>query len=440
MSKEKSKKGSDLDDVEFTGAAVVVDDIADAPEASQPESSSSSASSKSLFSIIISIMLVVTGSCNTLAAKWADSIDITNKTSWYIIDQNDDKSYKYGTVNYKAEFAHPFFQLKQLLTMLVEFQATVMFVGEMTCMVAYFISLLIQRHQWRKKHLGISPSDIRKSRFPTTSDSQSAITQISQYPRPPRMNYFLFAAPAFCDVVATSIQYLGLNLTSASSYQMLRGAVIIFTGLMSLFFLKTRLQAFRWIGMIVVVAGLAVVGVADILLTDETEDTSTGEIILGDILIIVAQIVVAAQMVVEQKILSGADVPALLAVGFEGIFGFIILTILMIPMYYIKVPSSFSKLPERRLEDALNAFWMMSVSGELVASLFTTVVSIAFFNFAGVTVTKCMSATTRMVLDSVRTIIIWAVSIPLFDSQFIPEQVMLMHYLSLIVNHSFSYT
>ena len=36
--------------------------------------------------------------------------------------------------------------------------------------------------------------------------------------------------------------------------------------------------------------------------------------------------------------------------------------------------------------------------------------SIAFFNFAGISVTKELSATTRMVLDSVRTLVIWAVS------------------------------
>jgi hypothetical protein len=33
--------------------------------------------------------------------------------------------------------------------------------------------------------------------------------------------------------------------------------------------------------------------------------------------------------------------------------------------------------------------------------------SIAFFNYSGVSVTKEMSATTRMVLDSVRTLTIW---------------------------------
>ena len=35
----------------------------------------------------------------------------------------------------------------------------------------------------------------------------------------------------------------------------------------------------------------------------------------------------------------------------------------------------------------------------------------AFFNFAGISVTKEMSATTRMVLDSVRTLVIWGVSL-----------------------------
>ncbi len=39
------------------------------------------------------------------------------------------------------------------------------------------------------------------------------------------------------------------------------------------------------------------------------------------------------------------------------------------------------------------------------------ILSIAFFNFSGISVTKEMSATTRMVLDSMRTVVIWAVSL-----------------------------
>lgn len=36
----------------------------------------------------------------------------------------------------------------------------------------------------------------------------------------------VFLIPAMCDLVATSIMYVGLNLTYASSFQMLRGKVL----------------------------------------------------------------------------------------------------------------------------------------------------------------------------------------------------------------------
>lgn len=343
------------------------------------------------FTVFLAVLLVITGSVNTIAAKWADNIEIEPG----------------------VYFAHPFFQ------------ATVMFVGEMCCMVAFIITLFIQRYRWKRRHENdVNVHCANHHGGGEAVEKASTVSTVSEIPTVPRFNFFLFAIPAFCDVVATSVQYLGLNLTSASSYQMLRGAVIIFTGLLSMIFLKMRMQLYRWAGMVAVVVGLAIVGIADIVFIKEDESHSTSEVIAGDVLIIVAQIVVAIQMVVEQKLLSGVDIPALFAVGLEGIFGFIILTILMIPMYYIHVPDTFSKNPENRLEDALNAFWMMSQSGELVGALCCTVVSIAFFNFAGISVTKYMSATTRMVLDSIRTIIIWAVSIPLFDSQFIPLQIL----------------
>ena len=50
-------------------------------------------------------------------------------------------------------------------------------------------------------------------------------------------------------------------------------------------------------------------------------------------------------------------------------------------------------------------------------------ISIAFFNFAGVSVTKELSATTRMVLDSVRTLVIWTVSLALSWQSFYWPQV-----------------
>ncbi|PKU27828.1 solute carrier family 35 member f6 [Limosa lapponica baueri] len=95
-----------------------------------------------------------------------------------------------------------------------------------------------------------------------------------------------------------------------------------------------------------------------------------------------------------------------------GFFGFIILALLLVPMYYIPA-GSFSGNPRRMLEDALDAFCQIGHRPLIALALLGNISSIAFFNFAGISVTKEISATTRMVLDSLRTLVIWAVSLAL---------------------------
>jgi len=53
----------------------------------------------------------------------------------------------------------------------------------------------------------------------------------------------------------------------------------------------------------------------------------------------------------------------------------------------------------------------MGDNGIIVVALIGNIFSIAFFNFAGISVTKELSSTTRMVLDNGRTIVIWAVTL-----------------------------
>jgi len=51
------------------------------------------------------------------------------------------------------------------------------------------------------------------------------------------------------------------------------------------------------------------------------------------------------------------------------------------------------------------------------------IISIAYFNFSGISVAKEISATTRMVLDSVRTFFIWTFSLAIGWQGFHPLQV-----------------
>lgn len=106
-----------------------------------------------------------------------------------------------------------------------------------------------------------------------------------------------------------------------------------------------------------------------------------------------------------------------------GLFGFIILTVLLIPFYYIPA-GSFSNSDRGVLEDSLDAFCQMGHQPLIILALLGNISSIAFFNFAGISVTKEISATTRMVLDSLRTVVIWVVSLAVGWEQFHALQIL----------------
>ncbi|XP_073349530.1 solute carrier family 35 member F6 [Pagrus major] len=317
------------------------------------------------YQLFLAGLMLTTGSLNTLSAKWADMFSAKGC--------HDDPEHP---------FSHPFVQ------------AVGMFLGELSCLAVFYILLC---HDRRRPE-------------PTMNPGQS-------------FNPLLFFPPAMCDMTATSIMYVALNMTSASSFQMLRGAVIIFTGLLSVAFLGRRLAPSQWVGILTTILGLVIVGLADFFSGHRDDEHKLSDVITGDLLIIMAQVIVSVQMVLEEKFVYKHDVHPLRAVGTEGFFGFVVLSLLLIPMYFISV-GGFSDNPRQVLEDALDAFCQIGHKPLILLALLGNTVSIAFFNFAGISVTKEISATTRMVLDSLRTLVIWVVSLGLGWEQFHGLQVL----------------
>lgn len=162
------------------------------------------------------------------------------------------------------------------------------------------------------------------------------------------------------------------------------GAVLVFTSLLSILFLKMRFPGYKWLGIGFLTAGLVVVGVTDMLFdNDVTHDVHAiiiGRVfsyakipLLGNVICIIAQFIQSVQIVLEQKFLQVDDVPPLLAVGLEGIFGLTIISVAMVPMYFIHVPPTFSDNPYGRLEDVIYAFYQMGQKPELVVCVILTV-------------------------------------------------------------------
>ncbi|XP_059620560.1 solute carrier family 35 member F6 [Phlebotomus argentipes] len=325
----------------------------------------------SKYQLILAVTMVVTGSINTLSTKWADNLE----------SQGAD-----GNVR---AFSHPFVQ------------ACAMFLGEMLCLLAFKMLY----YNLRRRRDG--------------SEDTHELTKGNR-----DFNPFILFVPAMCDMIATSIMYIGLNLTYASSFQMFRGSVIIFVGILSVAFLNRVLKGREWTGIVFVIIGLAIVGVSDFIANDGGIAHSRNNVITGDLLIILAQIITSVQMVYEERFVAGLDIPALQAVGWEGFFGFSVLGTLLIPFYYIHVGPPFNNNARGTLEDFVDALIQIRNNWQLVFAIAGTVISIAFFNFAGISVTKEISATTRMVLDSVRTLVIWLVALAVGWQQFHALQIL----------------
>ena len=82
-----------------------------------------------------------------------------------------------------------------------------------------------------------------------------------------------------------------------------------------------------------------------------------------------AQIITATQMVIEEKFVSGRNVSPLQAVGWEGLFGALILSTLLVPMYYIPTGHMIFDNPNGQMEDAIDGFYQIKNNWEVAAAL-----------------------------------------------------------------------
>ena len=276
-----------------------------------------------------------------------------------------------------------------------------MFNGELLCLLLYWIK---EGRFANKKEEGKSEALI--------TDSGNNETK---KPKKPKIWYFLF--PAIFDILGSTISSISLSFLPSSIYQMFRGAVIIFTCSSSIIFLKNKYYRHHFFGIFVVVIGLVIVGLKAVIKGDSNTGENPG---FGIFLCVLSQAFSSGLMVTEEKLLKGFETPPLKAVGLEGMWGVICYIFLLVIFYFIECNSwpDFLKegvcinddaenLNNYRFENAIFAVKQIWESGKLKAYLSLYVLSIAFFNFSGLTISKNVSSTARTIVDTLRTIVIW---------------------------------
>jgi drug/metabolite transporter (DMT)-like permease len=250
-------------------------------------------------------------------------------------------------------------------------QTLQMFIGEMGCWLvigAYSAFQRVKAHRAGYEAIEDSNAQDEGSATPALSD-ESDTTAVANPLKPAHAdeegriplvgaNVLLLAIPACCDIAGTTLMNVGLLFVAASIYQMTRGALVLFVGLFSVWFLKRHLGLYKWFSLFVVVFGVAIVGLAgaiirddkatpshqalaqtarSILMREETTMTAPSQAamtIIGVLLIAGAQIFTATQFVTEERIMEKYSMEPIKVVGWEGVFGFSVTLIVMIILHF----------------------------------------------------------------------------------------------------------
>ena len=330
---------------------------------------------------IFMLILLITGSINTIANK---------------LQQNTESLHVYYAGHQK-------------------FITFCMFNGELLCLLMYWI----KEGRFKKRQKSEALIETAKDEEKTGKNKKEA-----------KIWYFLF--PALFDIIGSSIGSISLTFLPSSIYQMFRGAIILFTCTASIIFLKSKYYRQHFLGISIAVFGLAIVGLNAVFKpkekkNDDDED-SEGNIAFGIFLVILSQLFSSFLFITEEKILKGCSVHPLKAVGLEGMWGVLCYIILLFIFYFIRCEGwpDFLKegvcieYPKKvfRFENAIFALQQIYDSGALKGYLTLYIISIAFFNFSGLTISKFVSSTSRTVVDTLRTIIIWVFFLTM---PFVPE-------------------
>eukprot|EP00118_Oscarella_pearsei_P003488 m.14499 g.14499 ORF g.14499 m.14499 type:complete len:395 (+) comp25766_c0_seq1:174-1358(+) len=321
------------------------------------------------------VVMVAFGALDTISLKWADRSDAVGQKGVY---EESLCSSLFGlirchdylpTKSYLHSFTHPFVQ------------AFLAFFGQILALLVHRFRSSRQRNQETDK----------------SEDSQ-------------KMPFMLFVPPTIWAVWSFALRYIGLSKTHVSSFLMLKGSSIVFTALLSMAFLRTRIPVYQWIGCFLTVVSLVIVGVGDALVNG-SQTPEFNSHISGDLLIVMSELLYSCKIVYEEKILKKHGFDPFQAVGLEGIIGSVLTCAIIICLYF--VPATLSELRPKRLENGIDAFIQIGSNWKVAVAILGFVIGHSVFDCSGLIVTCEISAVTRIILENVRVLIVWMASLSL---------------------------
>eukprot|EP00727_Mastigamoeba_balamuthi_P012511 m51a1_g7883 putative solute carrier family 35 member f6 (408) ;mRNA; f:56458-57989 len=296
-----------------------------------------------------------------------------------IVVKAEDNSYSRGWGGVEHKFSHPFTQ------------TLFMFIAESMCMWAFLIRRAVQRR--------LGKSEVKPMRFFEILPPYLVIT-------------------CLLDLLGNSISSIGLLYCKASVWQMLRGSLIIFSCIMSRIILKRKLLMYKLMAVVVTILGLILVGLSSVFTSEQAaRDSGSSEeeaaqagwkTAVGIVCVIFAMSLNGTEAVLQEYFAHKLDLHPLQVPGTEGVVGLVLLCFVVLPITYCIPGDNPSSMRRGSFDNPIDAFLMMGHNVAILFFVLTYIVSDAFFNFFGMSVTKYLSSVHRMIVDTCRSVIVWA--------------------------------
>merc|ERR1740121_648299 len=209
--------------------------------------------------------------------------------------------------------------------------------------------------------------------------------------------------PAAFDLLATGLSLMGLLYVPVSVWQLIRGVEVVFAEVFGVLFLGRESLCFKWLGVALCGVGVATVGLSSLLVSEgySGEDREIDLFLFGIDLVLASQAVRASGLIAEEHLLKRCDLPPLQIVGFEGVWGGLIMIPLLAAFFF--APGN----DHGRFEDAPDAGAQLVGSGGLFGFMLIYVFSCFASNIAGIQVTGALSSVHRAMLDALRAAFLW---------------------------------
>ncbi|CAI2371437.1 unnamed protein product [Moneuplotes crassus] len=272
-----------------------------------------------------------------------------------------------------SKFEHPFF-----LTFIV-------FLANSLCILLYLLE---------KAYLTLKYGSIEQS--PEMIEAKLKGKRID-------MNPLMMAIPMLCDSIANPLYMIAYINIPASIAQMMSALVIFVVALLSILFFGRKYYRHHWLGLVLVFVGICLVAICALI--SSKGSGAAGNVPLGVILMLFCVSVAGLQYIIEEKLLDSYYLSPLKAAGWEGITGTFLWLALLIIFQYI--PCEAEICNNGKVENTRVAFEFMAQSTPLILLLVGNLIFTTLMTAFSMAVTKYVSATAKIILKQVKTVVVW---------------------------------